>query len=217
MNSKQPKYTKTKLVHGVGINDADYAVTRSEKVLKENGKFRNVQVWICPFYQRWRTMLGRVYSSTSRKFCKNYADCVVCEEWHLFSTFRGWMQWQDWEGKELDKDILIKGNKTYSPETCVFVDKIVNTFFNEREAVRGEYPTGVDKRKVSKSKPFIAYCSNPFTGVREYLGYYSTSNEAHKVWLKRKTELAILLADMQTNPKVAEAIILKYINYEVQL
>ena len=38
-------------------------------------------------------------------------------------------------------------------------------------------------------------------------------NEAHKAWLKRKQELAILLAAEQTDDRVAKAIIDRYMNY----
>lgn len=52
------------------------------------------------------------------------SGCSVCEEWLTFSNFKRWMEQQDYEGKALDKDLLVSQNKTYSSETCVFVPRI---------------------------------------------------------------------------------------------
>lgn len=53
---------KTKLVYGVGINDADYVVQRKETI-EVNGVRKRRLVWVCPYYQVWRTMLRRCYST----------------------------------------------------------------------------------------------------------------------------------------------------------
>ena len=87
-------------------------------------------------------MLDRAYSDKYKQRQPTYRDVTVCEEWHSFMRFRAWMVEQDWEGKELDKDILFQGNKVYSPDTCVFVDKAVNLFLTDCAASRGEWPLG---------------------------------------------------------------------------
>ena len=199
-----------KLVCGVGVNDADYTVDIRELV---NGKQK--LVWLCPFYDKWTSMLKRGYSKNFKERCPTYNGVTVCEEWLTFSNFKAWMETQDWKGKELDKDILVKGNKIYSPETCVFVDKIINNFIIERGNDRGEYPIGVNFHKASGS--FVAQCSNPFTGKREHLGLYCTPEQAHKTWLARKLEFAYMLAAEQTDKRIAKALIDKYSNYEEML
>lgn len=190
---------KNRLVHGVGINDADYAVTKREK-----GK----QVWRCPYCQTWRDMLRRAYCGKYKQKYPTYEGITVCGEWHSFMNFRSWMETQDWEGKELDKDILFQGNKVYSPDTCVFVDGIVNTFLNDQAAARGEWPLGVYWNE--QSKKFKSQCSNPFTKKREFLGYFHCPDQAHQAWRKRKYELACRLADMQTDERVAKALRTRY-------
>ena len=50
----------------------------------------------------------------------------------------------------LDKDILCKGNKIYSPETCIFVPNNINILFVKRDKMRGEYPIGVNYHKQHK-------------------------------------------------------------------
>lgn len=190
---------RIKRVHGVGVNDADYTVIK-----RENGKI----VWTCPYYQTWTGMLKRGYSDKLKQRYPTYRDVVVCKEWHSFNHFRSWMMQQDWEGKHLDKDILFQENKVYSPDTCVFVDGVVNLFLTDNAAARGEWPIGAswDWQK----QKFKSCCSNPFTKKQEYLGYFRCPNQAHLAWKARKHELACQLADLQADERVATALRLRY-------
>ena len=43
----------------------------------------------------------------------------------------------------LDKDILVHGNKIYSPSTCIFVPQRINTLFVKKDMNRGDLPIGV--------------------------------------------------------------------------
>lgn len=195
-----------RLVYGVGINDADY---KTREVIQVNGK--QVTLWTCPFYRKWRDMLTRCYSKKFHQRQPTYKGCIVSEEWLLFSNFRKWMVEQDWEKKELEKDLLVYGNKVYSAETCVFVTSQVNVFLTDSGKTRGEWPIGVYwRRYVGK---FMAQCRNPFTGKRENLGYFLCPYEAHRAWLKRKLELAHQLAAIQSDTRVAQAVIDRYTNY----
>lgn len=190
-------------VCGIGINDADYKVTehKDERV-----------VWVCPYYQKWVSMLKRCYSADYQKRQPTYIGCTVCEEWIYFMNFRAWMITQDWEGKELDKDMLLAGNKVYSPDTCIFIHKIVNTFTIDCGAAKGKYPTGVFFHDGEGR--LRAACSNPFTKKQETLGRFSTPEEAHQAWRKRKHELACQLADSEyvTDERVANALRTRYSN-----
>lgn len=200
---------RKRLICGVGINDADYNVYISEMV---DGKQK--AIWICPFYMKWRSMITRCYSQSSILRHPSYAECSSVPEWHRFSNFKAWMEQQDWEGKDLDKDILISGNKVYSPETCVFVDPRVNTFMLECSTTRGEYPIGVCLDKRVKRKPYRAFCNSVITKKTEHLGRYSTPEEAHSAWLAFKLEQAYILAAEQTDERVAKALIDRYENYK---
>lgn len=186
-------------IYGVGINDSSYAVTRHELV---RGKKK--VVWKCPYYSTWVSMLTRCYSKSYHSRRPTYIGCVVCEKWHRFSEFRLWMLSQDWKGKELDKDILREGNKTYSPENCAFVSAMTNSFFLDSLATVGDLPLGVCRSSGGK---FRAQCNNPFSGKREYLGRFMCPNEAHIAWMSRKKELAIELAKIQSDHRVSAAII----------
>jgi len=190
---------KSKLVYGVGINDAGYPVTIYASV---NG--RRKQLWLCPFYRAWAGMMRRCYSAKCRAAFPTYKGCTVALEWRYFSAFRDWMTTQDWEGNQLDKDILRPGNKVYSPGTCVFVSCQLNSFLLDSAAARGSWPIGVDW--FDRYGKFRARCRNPFTKKLESLGYFTEPSAAHESWRARKHELACQYADQQTDQRIAEAL-----------
>ena len=195
--------TRNKLVRGVGVNDADYQTSISEMI---DG--RQKRIWRCKLCRVWEGMLDRCYSEKYQAKQPTYVGCEVVEEWLNFSVFRNWMVTQPWEGNELDKDILIPGNKVYGPDTCVFVPCGLNLFMTDRGSLRGEFPIGVcwDKDRGM----FIALCRNPFTGKQENLGRFTDPAAAHEAWRKRKHELACRYADMQTDPRIAQALRTRY-------
>lgn len=84
-------------------------------------------------YNHWRDMLRRCYDPYYLNKEPTYIDCYVCEEWHNFQNFSEWFYKHYYEIPneriELDKDILFKGNKIYSPETCILVPQRINTLF----------------------------------------------------------------------------------------
>lgn len=198
-------------VCGVGINDADYVVHKTETVSYVNRKQKTKLLWVCPFYRKWKSMLERCYSEKLKKKYPTYEECVVCSEWLSFMRFKAWMETQDWEGKQLDKDLLVKGNKLYGPETCVFVSKDLNLFLLETAKTRGDWPIGVCFNQTNKK--FVATCSDPFLKKNEFLGYYNTPEEAHKAWLFRKREFAKVLAEQQSDPRISSILVGRYENY----
>jgi hypothetical protein len=187
-----------RLVFGVGLNDANYS---AQPVV--NGK----QV-TCMYYRRWKEMLNRCYSQDYKKKHSTYKDCTVCEEWLTFSNFKAWMETQDWNGKHLDKDFIVEGNKIYSPETCAFIDPVINKFITDRGNDRGDCPIGVYWH--ARDKAFVAQCSNPYRNKQEWLGRFSCKKEAHLAWKKRKHEFACELANTQDDPRVADALRSRY-------
>lgn len=174
-----------RLVSGLGINDLDYAVAA---VI--NGKQER-----CPFYFRWKHMLTRCSDTYKEKDRGVYADKEVHPEWLRASNFKSWMENQHWQGYDLDKDILVPGNKIYGPDTCVFIPQWLNKVVICADKARGKYPLGVsyltDKNMVNeKSKPFVSTVNIFKEGksILEYLGVYSTPEDAHKAWQVAKIE-----------------------------
>ena len=121
-------------VFGVGyIGEGKYKTT-------ENGK--NTRI-----YSTWHDMLRRCYSEKVHERNPTYIDCEVCEEWYDFQAFAEWYEknYYEIEGEimHLDKDILHKGNKIYSKETCIFVPEKINILFVKNNKNRGDCPIGI--------------------------------------------------------------------------
>lgn len=144
-------------------------------------------------------MLERCYSA---KTAKSYSGCSVTDEWLLFSNFKGWMINQDWKNKELDKDLKVKGNKIYSPETCMFLDKKINSFLVSTDVYGFTY--NMEKKK------YQAQCSDPFGKRSSYIGYFNSESEAKIAWLVTKRKYAKELADISTDNNVSELLIKYY-------
>ena len=169
------------IVAGVGINDADYVVQKNENIVL-NGKTKTKVVWRCPYYRVWCNMITRCYNKNSKLKYPSYKDCYVCDEWLTFSNFKSWMGQQDWEGKELDKDILFKGNKVYSPDTCIFVSRKLNTLLISSSPTRGKYPLGVSYHK--RDCNYHVRCC--LDGKITHCGVFDNPEDAHKVWQQNK-------------------------------
>ena len=122
----------------------------------------------CPFYAKWKNMIQRCYTDRY----KNYSEVVVCEEWHVFSNFKSWMESKSWEGMELDKDIMGDGT-IYSPTTCCMVPSTINM------AVVMGY--GVSRHR---SKYLVR---SRVRGVRKHIGLYDTEQQARSAYLMAKS------------------------------
>lgn len=195
---------RTALVEGVGVNDATF-MTSCQYVNASGQK----KVWHCPLYQVWHSMLMRCYNQKYLATSPTYAGCSVHSDWHSFVAFRKWMLTQDWDGNQLDKDILVPGNKVYSKDTCVFIPGSLNNFLTGDKSV-GKYLTGVDPRG-RKVLPFTARICDAFGKGYINLGHYATELEAHEAWKKKKHELACIWATKVTDPRVAKALMTRYL------
>lgn len=172
-------YKRTRLVHGVGINDADYTVSH---------RVGGIIIWQCPFNKVWNEMLRRAYSKQKHIVHPSYIGTLVCKEWFYFMTFRTWMETQNWQGLELDKDIIKSGNKTYCPDYCCFVTHRINSLIVYRQRGRGDLPLGVLQSSPNR---FKARCPTISGEGRKSLGCYDTPEEAFEVYCKAKSDLII--------------------------
>lgn len=164
-------------VFGVGINDAPFITKATIE-----GKRRPH-----PAYMAWKSMLQRCYYAKEHAQYPSYIGCSVCPEWLTFSTFHSWWKIHHRDGYHLDKDLLVPGNKVYSPDTCVFVPPELNTFLIDSARARGKYLIGVNKHS-SRRERYIAYvCINK---QQEYLGLFDDMYDAHDCWWTKKLELA---------------------------
>ena len=185
-----------------------YRVHVQEWVTEDGGRRVQKPVFRCKYYTAWKRMLERCYSKKYLESKPSYIGTSVCNEWLSATAFKKWMEKQDWNGKCLDKDIIVPRSKLYSPDTCAFVLNATNTFVIANDASRGDYPVGVSLRKHTGK--YQARCRNPFTGKIEYLGHYSTPEEAHEAWRKRKDDLAQRVAAKEYDMRVVEALRKRY-------
>ena len=131
-------------------------------------------------FKVWFSMIGRCYNQNDKMY-KNYGgnNVIVCEEWLCFENFEKWYNENYYEvGDEkmcLDKDILVKGNKIYSPKTCYFIPKRINNIFTKSDKARGNLPIGVTYRKDNGK--YHSQMSTP--NKRMHLGNYLSINDAY--------------------------------------
>ena len=183
-----------RLIHGWGINDADYSVQP-----RVDGKRI-----MCPFYRSWTNMVQRCHDGKFSERRPTYIGCEVCSEWKSFMAFRSWMKTQDWEGKQLDKDLLGDG-KLYSPETCCFVEGWLNNLFTDHGRARGEWPVGVYFDRHAQM--FRAKLKTH--GKHQHLGYYDAPEEASSVYRATKLKhVQELMADYP-DQRIKQAVLKK--------
>lgn len=179
----------------------------------ENGKHTRV-------YSAWKSMLQRCYDDKYHQKQPTYIDCEVNNEWHNFQNFAKWYyeNYYKIEGERmhLDKDILVKCNKIYSPDTCIFVPEKINILFIKCNKSRGSSPIGVSFYKGK----YTAHCQifDPETGKskQKTLGYYNTEQEAFNVYKQFKEKNIKLVADYYKN-LIPERLYKALYNYEVEI
>ena len=189
-------------VCGVGVSGNKYPITVNGVKTKE--------------YELWKDMLKRCYSDTYQKKCPTYEGCEVSDNFKNYEYFYEWCNKQigfDVKGFDLDKDLLIKGNKVYNESTCVFLPKEINLVFTKCTASRGEHPIGVSWNK--RNKAFVAMVRKN-KGKRERLGYFKTELEAFKAY-KTAKESFIKEQANEWKSQIDERAYLALINYEVHI
>lgn len=165
-------------VYNIGVIGSKYPSRINGRITKE--------------YNCWYSMLKRCYDKNFHKKEPTYLQCKVCEEWLCFENFYEWLHGQENfdillinNDLNLDKDILIKGNKIYSPDTCCLVPHCINMLFVKSNNIRGDLPIGVRQQK--NDNRFEAYYS--YMNKFHYLGRYNTSQDAFYAYRKSKENL----------------------------
>ena len=191
------KIDNRRLILGVGKNDVDTFMNHDRSCIL------------------WNRILARCYNPKILKKKHTYLDVSVCDEWHYFSNFLKWYREKEkWHkaGWHLDKDILVKGNKVYSPDTCCFVPHEINIIFTNSKCKRGENPIGVSFIK-SKNKFMATVAIN---GKNKTLGHFNNKIDAFYAYKSEKEKRIKEVADKykeELEPRVYEALY----NYQVEI
>lgn len=158
-----------------GMSGNKYITAINQKSIKE--------------YNVWKGMLQRCFDIKTKIKHPAYKDVTCCKEWLLFENFYEWLHsqenfevWKNTDGFSLDKDILIKGNKIYGPDTCCLVPQYINLLFEG---------TSNFSTKEARQLPLgIYYWEERNKYIARYnkksLGYYKSSEEAFGVYKKHK-------------------------------
>jgi len=168
-----------------------------------------------PQYTTWKDMLRRCYSAKFQKDNPTYKDCTVYEEWLNFQTFAEWFDsnYYEIEGQTmaLDKDWIVKGNKVYSPNTCIFTPKEINSLIINSKKVRGNCPIGVR----NANDKYVALCNNN-TGKPIYLGTHETPELAFQTYKTYKENHIKEIADKYKN-KIPDRLYTAMYAYEIDI
>ena len=167
----------------------------------------------CPqqIYQKWISMLKRCYSKRYLQKHQTYTNCVVCKEWLTLSNFAQWFYANYTEGYQLDKDILIKGNKVYSPETCCFVPQRINTLLVAPP--KGKYSRGVSTFRNGKY-----VCSISLSKSKKHLGCFDTQEDAFCAYKDAKEKYIKELAEKYFQEgKITQRVYDALMKYEVEI
>jgi len=167
-------------------------------------------------YNTWSHILKRCYSEEVQKKYPTYKDVTVSEEWHCFQNFAQWYEKnynpETMQGWHIDKDILIKGNKIYSSETCCFVPNTINILFIKRQNKRGEYPIGVILEK--RTNRFISRVVK--NNIKIHLGIFNTPEEAFEAYKTAKEKHIKEVAEKYKN-QITEEVYEALYNYQVEI
>ena len=189
-------------VFGVGVLGTKYQAKINGRNTKE--------------YELWHSMLKRCYSDKSKKKYPTYEGCEVSDNFKSYEYFYEWCHSQigfsnqDWH---LDKDLLVKGNKVYSEDSCVFIPREINQLLVKRTASRGEHLIGVYWNKANKA--FKAQVSRS-KGKSEHLGCFKTESEAFKAYKQAKESFVKEQAE-KWKGKIDDRAYEALMNYEVHI
>lgn len=157
------------MIYGVGINDIPEYLRGSK------------------LYVTWKSMFARCYNPRFHEKNPSYIGCSVDKRWHRLSDFKKWFDENYVEGYQLDKDILVKDNKVYGPETCCFVPEYINRIFRAN--------VFKDSRKLAVRKQNRKYQARCRCGHSYQYASFDTFEEARNWFVSTRTKCMTEIAN----------------------
>nr|DAI89615.1 MAG TPA: hypothetical protein [Caudoviricetes sp.] len=226
INYKNPKNIDIKFEDGTIVLNKRFTAVLSGSIRNPNfpikygvafigqGKYKStIEGKDTAIYTAWSGILRRCYDKKFLIRNPSYYKTIVCEEWHNFQNFATWFEnnWKPYmKGWHVDKDILFKRDKIYSPETCSIVPAEINYLLLKCNASRGGLPIGVFKdgkkyvAKLVRDKGIQKYTRH--NTIEEAFQSYKVAKEAH---IKEVAEI--------WRPKLATKTYEALINYQVEI
>jgi hypothetical protein len=201
-------------VYGVGIIGSKYPACVNYYRVKE--------------YVIWIQIINRCFEPKTKEKNPTYQDVTCCEEWLLYENFYEWLhsqenfdKWLNGERWSIDKDILVKGNKIYSPETCCLVPGYVNSLFVKKDANRGKFPIGVSYSKKEQRYKAIVSMGVLYNNKKydRSCGLYPTPEDAFYLGYKPTKERYIQRVAQEEFDKgnITKRCYEAMMNYEVEI
>ena len=168
-------------------------------------------------YMAWRGILERTMSNEYKQKFPTYTECSICKEWLIFSEFKKWFddpQNGFKKGYHLDKDLLLKNNKHYSPETCCFLPHQLNLVFSNKTK-NNKLPKGVTRVTNTSDRYQSSVCTS---GKSIHLGVYDTPEEAFKSYKYAKEKYIKEIAEKYFQEgKITKKVYDALMKYEVEI
>lgn len=144
-----------------------------------------------PSYSAWRFLMMRLFCEKRLLVNPTYRGCTICKSWCNFQVFSDYFYSHESYGLgyEVDKDLLISGNRHYSPETCVMIPQEINKALKTVQV--NSVVAGVRKRKSSKGYQ-VRVTEH---GKRRHVGEFYTEEEASAAYVKAKEDYIHSLAE----------------------
>lgn len=177
-----------------------------------NGKPRDL-----PEYCLWKKIHNRSYNSEENYKTLSYTGCSVDAVWFDYQELARFWHTDEHrqDGWHLDKDILVKGNKIYSPDTCIFVPPRINGLFCKSLGSRGHLPIGVGKSSEGSLKPYTVKCKNA-DGKTTFLGSFHDPLEGFSVYKEFKEGVIKAVSNEYKN-QISDKLYNALINYKIEI
>lgn len=173
---EKPQFGKRKLVYGVATLDIDFASNADDITHKAYGV--------------WYNMLQRCYYKKYQESHPTYIGCTVCDEWLYFSNFLNWFKKNYIDGYVVDKDLLVSGNKIYSPSTCCMIPSEINAMIVTRRRKSSRFGKGVSITRKGRFAAFLVKYNKTYN-----LGHFDTIEEAFEAYKQGKVAYVREVAD----------------------
>lgn len=191
---------------------------KSLENLNHKGNILDIGTFDCPgegrtkAYKAWSNLLHRCYNPEPQERRPTYIGCTVCDEWLTFSNFKQWFNDNYVDGYHLDKDIIHKGNKVYSPDNCCYVPARINTLIVSCNAVRGELPVGISQ----SGDKYTVHIEGDKKQL--YLGTYSSLELAFKVYKTvKEARIQDVAQDYYNQGAITERTYNALLNYIIEI
>jgi hypothetical protein len=145
---------------------------------------------------------------------KRYNNCTLGKEWEKFENFEKWYYENYYsieEPLEVDKDLLVKGNRMYSPDTCLLLPRFINTLITKTRSY-SLLPIGVKYNMGGKFK-YVSTIKVAYQTHTKRSNYITECFDFYKEMKEKEVKMTAEYYKDKFPPKVYNALI----NYNIEI